>query len=153
MVLGACATQYSSEYMDVTVYRDGYEYNLHFEKGYNIGGLIKRKSNYEHTGTIQKWKPDREVLLILIYPLSFFQETLKKQAVVNPGIKFILYDEESGQTFEYLYENGIVDYVRKLIKEKVLQRLSILKLLQKEGIGDKPEYKVKIQIAFVLTMK
>ena len=30
--LGACATQYSSEYMDVTVYRDGYKYELHFEK-------------------------------------------------------------------------------------------------------------------------
>ena len=39
--LGACATQYASEYMDVTVYRDGFKYGLHFEKGENVGGLSK----------------------------------------------------------------------------------------------------------------
>ena len=39
--LGACATQYSSEYMDVEVRRDGYRYTLHFEQGENIGGLQK----------------------------------------------------------------------------------------------------------------
>ena len=37
--LGACATQYSSEFMDVEVFRDGYKYDLHFEKGRNVGGL------------------------------------------------------------------------------------------------------------------
>ena len=37
--LGSCATQYASEYMDVTVWRDGKKYDLHFEKGENIGGL------------------------------------------------------------------------------------------------------------------
>ena len=40
--LGACATQYSSEYMDLTIYRDGFQYSLHFEKGENIGGLKNR---------------------------------------------------------------------------------------------------------------
>lgn len=48
--LGSCATQYSSEYMDVVVYRDGFKYNLHFEKGENVGAL-KRKppvSNKPH---------------------------------------------------------------------------------------------------------
>ena len=39
--LGACATQYSSEFMDVEVFRDGYKYDLHFEKGRNVGGLKK----------------------------------------------------------------------------------------------------------------
>ena len=34
--LGSCATQYSSEYMDVTVYKDGFKYDLHFEKGFNV---------------------------------------------------------------------------------------------------------------------
>ena len=37
--LGSCATQYASEYMDVTVWRDGKKYSLHFEKGENVGGL------------------------------------------------------------------------------------------------------------------
>ena len=37
--LGACATQYSSEYMDVTVRRDGFRYFLHFEKGELVGEM------------------------------------------------------------------------------------------------------------------
>lgn len=41
--LGLCATQFASEYMDVEIVRDGYKYNLHFEKGENIGGLKKEK--------------------------------------------------------------------------------------------------------------
>ena len=83
--LGACATQYSSEYMDVTVFRDGYKYELHFEKGNNIGGLKKEKCGYEHTGTIQKWKPDREVFTDIRIPLEVFRDILKRQAVVKPG--------------------------------------------------------------------
>ena len=37
--LGSCATQYASRYMDVEVIRDGFQYNLHFERGENVGGL------------------------------------------------------------------------------------------------------------------
>ena len=49
--LGACATQYASEFMDVLVRRDGMEYTLHFEKGENIGGLKKQAADYKTTGT------------------------------------------------------------------------------------------------------
>ncbi|NMB95151.1 MAG: DNA topoisomerase [Clostridiaceae bacterium] len=147
--LGACATQYSSEYMDVTVYRDGYEYHLHFEKGYNVGGLIKRKAEYEHTGTIQRWKPDLEVFTDIDIPLSFYQETLKKQAVVNAGIKFVLYDEESEQAFEYFYENGIVGYVNEINQDKGFTEVKYYETYTKgRDREDKPEYKVKIQVAF-----
>jgi DNA gyrase subunit B len=110
--LGACATQYSSEYMDVTVFRDGYKYELHFEKGNNIGGLKKTKCNYEHTGSIQTWKPDREVFTDIRIPVEHFRSILKRQAVVNAGLVFEFFDEESGQTETFLYENGIVDYIK-----------------------------------------
>jgi len=147
--LGSCATQYSSEYMDVTVFRDGYRYDLHFEKGVNIGGLKKQKCNYEHTGTIQKWRPDLEVFTDIDIPLEYYQEVLKKQAVVNSGVKFVLYDEEFGQTFEYLYENGIVDYVKEVSAGK---NFTDIQYFQASATGrdreDKPEYKVKMEVAF-----
>ena len=53
--LGACATQYSSEYMDVLILRDGYKFELHFEKGENIGGLKKTKFRHRHTGSKIRW--------------------------------------------------------------------------------------------------
>ncbi len=148
--LGCCATQYSSEYMDVTVYRDGYKYELHFEKGNNVGGMIKEKFNYESTGTIIKWRPDLEVFTDIKIPLEFFKETLKKQAVVNAGVLFVLNDEASGESFEYCYQNGIIDYISEINSDK---GFTSIQFYEHETSGrdreDKPEYKVKFQMAFV----
>ncbi|HHW23129.1 MAG TPA: DNA topoisomerase [Clostridiaceae bacterium] len=147
--LGACATQYSSEYMDVTVFRDGYKYELHFEKGNNIGGLKKTPANYEHTGSIQTWKPDREVFTDINIPADYFRDVLKRQAVVNAGLVFEFTDEESGTTETFVYENGIIDYVAELSAGK-----EMTKPCRFEGFArgrdreDKPEYKVKMEIAF-----
>jgi len=147
--LGSCATQYSSEYMDVIVYRDGYRFDLHFEKGENIGGLKKEKCRYDSTGTIIKWRPDLDVFTDINIPLEYFQNTLKKQAVVNAGLKFVLYDEASGEEFEYCYENGIVDYIKELSGDKGFTEIQFLETSTKgRDREDKPEYKVKMQIAF-----
>ncbi|MCX7920653.1 MAG: toprim domain-containing protein [Clostridia bacterium] len=147
--LGSCATQYSSDYMDVTVYRDGYRYELHFEKGENIGGLKKDKCSYEHTGTIIKWKPDLDVFTDINIPIDYYKTILKKQAVVNAGLTFKLYDEESGESYEYCYENGIIDYVKEINQEKGFTEIQSYETSTKgRDREDKPEYKVKMQIAF-----
>lgn len=147
--LGSCATQYSSEYMDVLVYRDGFKYELHFEKGENIGGLKKETFKYESTGTIIKWKPDLDVFTDINVPLDYFKTVLKKQAVVNSGIVFKLFDEESGENYEYCYENGIVDYIKEISGEKSFTEVQFYETSTKgRDREDKPEYKVKMQIAF-----
>jgi len=147
--LGSCATQYSSEYMDVTVYRDGQKFDLHFEKGENIGGLKKEPYNYKKTGTVQKWKPDLDVFTDIDIPLTYFQDVLKKQAVVNAGLRFLLKDEPSGLSFEYMYENGIKDYVAEIAAERAF---STIQYFETAGRGrdraDKAEYKVKAEVAF-----
>ncbi|NJD03302.1 MAG: DNA topoisomerase [Ruminiclostridium sp.] len=147
--LGSCATQYSSEYMDVTVFRDGFRYDLHFEKGQNIGGLIKEKCKYFHTGSIQRWKPDLEVFTDIDIPLEYFQSVLKKQAVVNAGLRFILTDEESVQVFEYIYENGIIDYIKEINEGKGFTGIQYYEAAAKgRDREDRPEYRVKMQVAF-----
>jgi DNA gyrase subunit B len=147
--LGSCATQYSAEYMDVIVYRDGYRYDLHFEKGENIGGLKKTKTQYDHTGTIIKWRPDIKVFTSIDITLEHFQDILKKQAVVNAGLKFKLFDEESGETFYYSYDNGIVDYIKEISQDKNITEIQFYETSTKgRDREDRPEYKVKMQVAF-----
>ena len=147
--LGSCATQYSSEYMDVTVYKDGFKYDLHFEKGYNVGGLKKEPCQYKHTGTIQKWKPDLAVFTDVDIPLDFFVSTLKKQAVVNAGLTFKLYDEASNERFEYMYKEGIVDYMREVAQDKSFTGIQFHETETKgRDRADLPEYKLKMQVAF-----
>jgi DNA gyrase subunit B len=146
--LGACATQYSSEFFDVTVFRDGFKHQLHFEKGENVGGLNKEKCKYSQTSTIQKWKPDLEVFTDINIPLEFFQTVLKKQAVVNAGLRFVLKDEESGETFLYNYENGIVDYIKEISQDNGFTEVQFYETSTRgKDRDDKPEYKVKMQIA------
>jgi DNA gyrase subunit B len=111
--LGACATQYASRWFDVIVYRDGAEFRLHFEKGENIGGLKKKQIDSQRTGTIQKWLPDLDVFTEINIPLEYFQEVLRKQAVVNAGLKFELIDEFTGETYVFLYRNGLIDYLEE----------------------------------------
>jgi len=135
--------------MDVLVYRDGYRYELHFEKGENIGGLKKTKAQYDHTGTTIKWRPDIEVFTSIDIPLEYYKDILKKQAVVNAGLKFKLFDEESGKTFEYIYENGIVDYIKEINQDKGFTDIQFFETSAKgRDREDRPEYKVKMQIAF-----
>lgn len=147
--LGACATQYASEYFDVTVFRDGFKHTLHFEKGANIGGLTKEPVRQKRTGSIQRWRPDREVFTEINIPLTYFQETLKQQAIVNAGVTFVLEDEESGENLTFYYPAGILGYVRELDDQK---GLSTPILLENSGRGrdreDKPDYRVKVGIAF-----
>jgi len=147
--LGACATQYASEYFDVQVFRDGFKYSLHFEKGENIGGLTKEPTRFKRTGTIQKWKPDRDVFTDINIPLESFLMIIKRQAVVNSGVTFHLVDEESAEEYTYCYPEGILGYVSELDEGKGITRPYSF-----EGSGrgkdrdDKPEYKVRTQIAF-----
>lgn len=150
--LGSCATQYSSEYMDVEVLRDGYKFNLHFEKGENIGGLIKTEFRHRHTGTKIRWKPDMEVFTDINIPLENYLNTLKRQAVVNSGIKFIFANEVSKGEFEeneYYYENGIVDYVKELSNGKEITGIHYIEAERKgRDREDLDEYKVKMSFAF-----
>ena len=147
--LGACATQYSSEFMFVTSYRDGYKYSLEFRKGENVGGLKKEKADYEHTGTTTYWRPDLEVFTDINIPVEYYRQTLKRQAVVNPGIRFVFFDEESGNTEEFFYENGIEDYVKELSGDKGFTSVQFYETSVKgRDREDKPEYKVKIHVAF-----
>jgi len=148
--LGACATQYSSEYMFVTVFRDNQKYSLEFRKGENVGGLKKEKAKYDHTCSITHWKPDLDVFTDIKIPLEYYRETLKRQAVVNPGLTFVLEDEESGKVEEFLYENGISDYVKELGKDTGLTPAQFYETSTKgRDREDKQDYKVKMNIAFM----
>ena len=154
--LGLCSTQYSSEYMDVDIRRDGYRYTLHFEKGENVGGLKKEPYNKKDTGTRIKWKPDIEVFTDINVPAVYFDDTLKRQAIVNAGVDFTL-KIQNGKTFDvrqYNYQNGITDYVEELCGDMAL---TSVQTWQGESMcrdrDDKPEYKVKMSFALTFSNK
>ena len=149
--LGACATQYSSEYFDAVIRRDGMKYSLHFEKGEVVGKkgeeLKKEPADRKKTGSCFRWKPDLEVFTDINIPAEFYLDVLKRQAVVNRGVRFRFRNEVGGkfEQTEFCYENGIVDYITELTED---QAFTMPQYWETERRGrdreDKPEYKVKI---------
>ncbi len=153
--LGLCSTQFASEFMDVEVVRDGYKYNLHFEKGENVGGLVKKKTSQKQTGTKTKWKPDLEVFTDINVRDEYFRDVLKRQAVINPNLLFVYRNQKEDGSFEeteYRYENGITDYVNEIADGK---NFTSVQFWQAERKGrdreDKAEYKVKMSFALTFS--
>ena len=153
--LGSCATQYASEYMDVTVWRDEKKYSLHFKKGKVCGKkgkeLTVEPADRKKTGTTIRWRPDLEVFTDIDIPVEYFEEMLHKQAVVNAGVTFRLRVQKGSrfETKEYLYANGIEDYVREFAGENPLT-LPVMISAERKGRDrdDLPDYKVKISACF-----
>ena len=150
--LGACATQYASEYFDATIRRDGFKYTLHFEKGEIVGKLNKEPADRKKTGSTFRWKPDLDVFTDVHIPHEYFEDTLKRQAVVNAGVSFRYRRETEKGKFaetEYRYEHGILDYVTELAGEAPLTAPQFWEAERRgRDREDKPEYKVKISASF-----
>ena len=148
--LGLCSTQYASEYMDVEIKRDGFKYNLHFEGGYNKGGLKKEEYTGRDTGTKTRWKPDIKVFNDINIPVSYFEDTLRRQAIVNDGLLFVFRHQVGNkfETKEFCYNKGIVDYLNETVNDKALTSVVYWNTERKgKDREDKPEYKVKINVA------
>ena len=158
--LGSCATQYSSEYMDVIVWRDGNKYELHFKKGKVVGKkgqeLIVSPADRKKTGTTIKWRPDLEVFTDIDIPEAFFKDILHRQAVVNAGVTF-RFRNQNGNKFdvtEYVYQNGILDYVNEIAHDSPLTSPYFISAERRgRDREDKPEYKVKLSAAFCFSNK
>ena len=156
--LGLCATQYASEYMDAEIKSGGFKYNLHFEHGENIGGLKKEPYGKRgDTGTRIKWKPDLDVFTDINIPAEYYIETIKRQAIVNDGIKFIFKNQLTASQFEtteFCYENGIQDYVKELAGETAF---TTPQYWECERVGrdreDLEDYKLKIKASLCFSNK
>ncbi len=152
--LGACSTQCASKYMTVRSYDGKNLSEIHFKKGYPDGELtvtpLSRNADKKR-GTIIRWLPDLDVFKAIDISRDFFIETLKRQAVVNAGLRFLLRLEgaDGFEELEYYYEKGIVDRVAELAGEKTI---TTPYHAQKETAGrdreDLPSYKLKMEISF-----
>ena len=154
--LGATATQYSSEYMSVKSYNGKTVSEMNFKSGEPKGELsvsdIEIKPGVKRQGTIIKWRPDLKVFKEIDIPVDFLSGTLRRQAFVNAGIKFILEVEVGNGKFEkteYYYENGIADYMAEITDGITITQPVLWKIETKgRDREDLPDYKFKAEITF-----
>ena len=149
--LGSCATQYASEFFDATVRRDGFRYDLHFEKGRNKGGLKKEPTDRKKTGSLFHWRPDRQVFTDINIPAEYYRDVLRRQAVVNKGITFRFRNQVGGkfETEEFCYENGIQQYIEEMVGDNAFT-MPVFWEAERRGrdAENRPEMKLKITASF-----
>lgn len=157
--LGSCATQYSSEYMNVDVWRDHRHYFLSFKHGLldnEYHGLNSEPTNRAYTGTKIRWKPDLDVFTDINIPVEYYLDTLKKQAVVNAGVTFE-FREQRGHDFivkTFKYNNGIIDYINEIAGENPLSAPFYMECERRgRDRSDMKDYKVKITAVFCFSNK
>ena len=153
--LGLCATQYASEYMDADIRTEDARYTLHFEKGENVGGL-KKEPYKGKTGSTIRWKPDMSVFTDIDVPVEYYLDILRRQAIVNDGLKFIFRNQVGGkfETTEFLYAQGILDHAKEIAGEDALTGVQFWQAERKvRDRADKPEYKTKVNVAVAFSNK
>ena len=148
--LGTCATQYASEFFDARIYRDGFKYTLHFEKGEIVGDMKKEPADRKKTGSLFRWKPDLDVFTDINIPTEYYLDILKRQAVVNAGVTFRFRNQIGNkfETTEFRYEKGILDYITEITESNAFTMPQLWECERKgRDREDKPDYKVRISAA------
>ena len=88
--------------------------------------------------------------------MDYYLDVMKRQAVVNAGVTFRFRNQVGGkfETTDFCYENGIMDYVTQLVGEDALTQPVFWQTERKgRDRADKPEYKVKLSVAFCFSNK
>ena len=153
--LGATATQYSSEYMEVQSYNGKTLSEMSFKTGNPKGEL--RVTDLEpkapkKKGTIIRWRPDLKVFKEIDIPVEFLEATMRRQAFINAGIKFILEVEKTKGRFEkneFYYEKGVADYITEITDGITMTPPQLWKIETKgRDREDLPDYKFKAEVTF-----
>lgn len=152
--LGATATQYASEFMDVYSVSNGEKSYMRFEKGRPVGELKVVKAEGEETGTTIRFKPDSEVFIGLknnVLPADYYINKLRRQAMLHAGLEVVLYHEEVGREIVLRYDEGIKEFVSAICTKPMLKETFEISGAE-WGVDDpdkNPEkYKLNMRVAF-----
>ena len=119
--VGASVVNALSEWLEVTVFQDGKIYFIRFENGGHAVEPLKVIGETTETGTLVRFKADSQIFKdTTIYDYETLNSRLRQLAFLNKDIRLTLTDKRTpdGQSNDYKYEGGIIEYVQFLNKNK-----------------------------------
>jgi topoisomerase-4 subunit B len=132
-----------SEYLELTVYRDGYTYTQKFENGGSVIHDLKKGKKTTKTGTTIHFMPDSKIFKKINFNFSTISERLREDAFLLKGIEMELHDERTDRHENYYYENGLEEFINWLNSGK---HKSISKVLSFDD--DSKEIEVEVALQF-----
>ena len=119
--VGASVVNALSEWLEVTIYREGREYKQRYERGHTMYPLKEIGTcASDQTGTTVTFLPDKEIFEETVYDYDILKQRLREMAFLTKGLKIILRDtrEDSEKENTFHYEGGIREFVSYLNKSK-----------------------------------
>lgn len=116
--VGASVVNALSEWLTVTIYRDGTIYEQRFENGGKPVTTLEKKGTTRKTGTTIHFKPDPSIFSATVYNFDTLSERLRESAFLLKGFKIELIDKRHNQHEVFHYETGIEAFVTYLNEEK-----------------------------------
>lgn len=116
--VGATVTNALSEWIDITVFRDGNIYHLRFEDGGKLVTPLEIIGTTRKHGTLIRFKPDKRIFSTVEFKWDTIYNHLQEEAFLLKKVHFFLKDERSGLSHEFYYENGLREYVSVLTQNK-----------------------------------
>ncbi len=116
--VGSSVVNALSEYLEVTIHRDG---KIYYQRYLNGGKTIEKPKwlgDTKITGSIVKFKPDSKIFSTTIFDYKTIANRLKESAYLIKGLKIVLDDQRSGKKETFEFKDGIVEYVKTLDKGK-----------------------------------
>ena len=140
--VGASVVNALSKWMIVDICRDKVEYLISFENGGHVKEPLKKIGpSRKVSGTKVTFLPDPEIFSTTSFSYSSICERMQESAFLIKGLSIEILDEESGRKDKFLYEDGIVEFVKYLNEDRNVIHDPILF----EGIKNKIDIEVAIQ--------
>lgn len=140
--VGASVTNALSEWLDINVYLDGNIYHLRFEEGGKLVVPLEIIGQTKKHGTYVRFKPDKSIFTTIEFKWDTIASHLQESAFLMKGVEFVLSDENTGQTVNYLYENGLVEYINSVN----INKTPMCEVLDFSDTD--PETNIDIEVAF-----
>jgi len=115
--VGASVVNALSNKMIVTVRRDKKIYKQEFAKGHAVSEL-EVIGETEDTGTEARFWPDDTIFETTDFKYEIYFNRLKELAYLNKGLRIELIDERDEKTDEFYFENGLIDFIKSMNKNK-----------------------------------
>ena len=112
--VGASVTNALSEWIDINVYQNGNIYHLKFENGGKLAVPLEIVGTTKKHGTYVRFKPDSTIFSTVEFKWDTIASHLQESAFLMKGVEFVLNDEKTGQSQNFLYENGLVEYINSV---------------------------------------
>ena len=116
--VGSACVNALSEWLEVTVYKDGTEYHASYKNNGDKRSGTKVIGPTTKRGSIIRFKPDSRYLPEPEFKFDIIAERLNNSACQANGVHFYLYDERTKEKQEFFYQEGIKEYLQKKNEKK-----------------------------------